>query len=81
MKPRIRSIRNLYFRWGRELGLEPEQCARVLEAEGLIELTPDRQHYKETGKALAIPSADYEWKIQDTLIFSMVDKGSKNGIN
>lgn len=37
MKPRARSIGNLYFRWGRRAGLNAEEVAQALEEVGLIE--------------------------------------------
>ncbi|MCA9339397.1 MAG: hypothetical protein KDA17_00625 [Candidatus Saccharibacteria bacterium] len=55
MKPRTRPIKNLYFRWGQGFGLTPIEIAEVLEREGLIELTPERTHYRETEKATQLP--------------------------
>ncbi len=71
---RTRSIRNLYFRWGREYGLEPENCARILERAGLITLTGGGFHYQETAKALAIAKEDY-----DSTIHELLDRETKNG--
>lgn len=54
MKPRARPIKNLYFRWGRAVGLTGEQVAKFLKFHGLITLTPDGGHYFETPAAKEI---------------------------
>lgn len=67
MKARTRTIRNLYFRYGRLMKLEAETCARVLEGAGLITLTPDGKHYCETAKAQAIAPSNHEIEFFKTL--------------
>lgn len=36
MKPRVRSIKNLYFRYGQHIGLEAEDVAIALQEAGCI---------------------------------------------
>ncbi len=38
MKPRIRPLSNLYFRWGKKLNMSTEQVAQILVARGVIKL-------------------------------------------
>ncbi len=67
MKPRSRPVRNLYFRYGARLGVEPFDIARVLEKHGLITLNTVRDRYTETEKALNIPKEQYSIMIFDLL--------------
>jgi hypothetical protein len=67
MKPRIRHIKNLWFRWGQRLNLEPEACAESLSQAGLIALTLDGTHYVETEKARSIPKNKFDQTILNTL--------------
>lgn len=58
--------------------MEPADCARVLEAAGLIILTPDRQHYTETDKARQIAPDQHEMTFKDALIFELLRKETEN---
>ena len=77
MSKRFRHIKTLYFRWGRELDLEPGDCADILQRAGLIETTLGGAHYVETDKARAIPQDEFDWRIKDTLIFEILKRGDK----
>lgn len=74
MKPRTRSIRNLFYRWGRALGLGPRECATALESAGIIILTPDGVHYYETESARALAPDAFENAIRDALLSARVNR-------
>ena len=59
MKPRLRPIQNLWFRYGQGLNLSAAAMALVLERAGLIELDLSGQRYRETSKALALPNNEF----------------------
>lgn len=71
MKPRIRPIKNLYFRWGSQAGLTGEQVAEILVNEGLIEQAENRDFYFETPAAKKI--ADFNGYVTKLL----KDKGGQ----
>jgi hypothetical protein len=73
MKPRWRPIKNLYFRWGREVDLDAEAVALILERAGLIDLGIERTHYYETDKARAIPKDRYDMAVKDVLILAILE--------
>lgn len=65
MKPRVRPISNLYFRWGRDLGLESEEVAVALQAADLITRIGPTM-YSETPKP-KVPLETYNKIILDIL--------------
>lgn len=66
MKPRTRSISNLYFRWGSKIKLDAEDVAIALERAGLIErIGPDR--YREVARAEKMPEEKFNELIFETL--------------
>jgi hypothetical protein len=78
MKPRIRSIRSLYHRWGKGLDLSATQVSRALVRAGLIKYQPhapelDPTHYTET-EALR-EAKDFERLVFETLTEYKVQNG------
>jgi hypothetical protein len=65
MKPRIRNVSNLYFRWGEKYGLDTEDVATALEQAGLIERI-GRNKYQEV-KRLKVQPDEYERTIGTVL--------------
>ncbi len=65
MKPRARPISNLYFRWGKGLGLSAEACAAALVKTGLIELISDG-NYREVIHE-KVPLDEYERTVNTIL--------------
>lgn len=76
MKPRIRPIANLYFRWGRALRLDAESIAHALESAGLIERI-GANRYREI-IAVKRPRAEYEMTVHDILTLHKAQTGGKN---
>lgn len=66
MKPRIRQLSSLYFRYGESLDLSAEQVANVLESEGLIKRI-GIDSYRES-EAAKVPLEEYEANIFKILI-------------
>ncbi len=75
---RVRPIRNLYFRWGKQLGLSAEDCARALAFDGLIELTQDQSHYCETELAKALESEIFDARAKDVLMTEKLNKVNRD---
>ncbi len=66
MKPRVRPLSNLYYRWGKRLGLDAETVARSLEAQKII-IRIDADHYSESPRN-KVPHAEFERLVVDTLL-------------
>lgn len=65
MKPRIRSILNLYYRWGFKLGLSAHETAQALEQAGMIEReSPEK--YREVVTEKLSPS-EFDEKVYEVL--------------
>jgi hypothetical protein len=75
MKPRVRPIQNLYFRWGHSHGLNSQDVARILQDNGLIEILNAGTHYQETPLARKVPKENFEALIT-TLLGGTLEKRS-----
>lgn len=72
MKPRKRSISNLYHRWGKHHELNSLEVAQALFDAGLIQFVyvhfhDHPSHYVETLIARAIPEHEFELTIEAVL--------------
>lgn len=65
MRPRIRPLSNLWFRWGRSAGLEAEEVASRLEAAGLI-LRVGPGAYREVERP-RVPRLEFESLVASAL--------------
>ncbi len=66
MKPRTQPIASLYFRWGRDIGLEAAEVAEALSSAGIIELiSPDKFRELLTDEKVSLP--EYEALIHRAL--------------
>jgi hypothetical protein len=66
MKPRTRSLSNLYHRYGRERGLEAEEVSDALEAEGLIERI-SADSYRERERKPRLEKEAFEALVHEVL--------------
>lgn len=53
MKPRIRPLSSLYFRWGRSIGLEAEDVAIALEDAGVITMVSHDKYVEVKNERLS----------------------------
>lgn len=67
MKPRVRPISNLYFRWGKKLELDAEDVATALERAGFIERV-GAELYSEIKRDVKLPDDEFNDLILTTLI-------------
>jgi hypothetical protein len=66
MKPRVRPISNLYFRWGQKVDLNADDVANALERAGLITRI-GTDSYQEVKRETKLPNEEFENLILKTL--------------
>lgn len=66
MKPRLRPISNLYFRFGGGSDLQFSQIAKALSEVGIIKLV-GLDHYYDVENVPKLDAAEYERKIRNAL--------------
>lgn len=66
MKPRSRRLSNLWFRYGKDRGLDAEEVAEALEVAGLIERL-ERDRYREVEQKPRLKLEAFEKLVSEAL--------------